>query len=104
MNRFFFSGFYDKDRLSGINEIKDIVNKYGFVIDFKMFSDVSMSLSVEIEERKIDALSSKLKEILKLDDFQNLNTESKNESLVLLNVTFNKGQGDLRRSAPAIPG
>lgn len=104
MNRFFFSGYYNKERLSGINEIKEVINKFGFIVDFKMFSDVSVSISVEIEERKIDDLYIGLERIMKLEDFQRLNSNSNKESLILLNVTFNKGGGDLRIHAPAIPG
>ena len=48
-----------------------------------MFSGISMSLSVEIEEGKIDELHSHLKKVLKLDDFQNLDLESKNECVIL---------------------
>ncbi|NNE99418.1 MAG: hypothetical protein HKN25_10405 [Pyrinomonadaceae bacterium] len=104
MDRYFFSAYYDGERLTGIDRIKEEIGGFGFIIDFKMFSDVSMSVSIEIEERKISRLFFALSSIMKIDDFESLNSSSNKECLVLLNVTFNKGTGDKRIKAPAVPG
>ena len=104
MNRFFITGYCDKERLPVINEIKEIINIHGFIVDFKMFSDISMNIAIETEERKIRGLFCDLKNVLILDEFRNPSSNSSNESLVLLNVTFNKGTGDVRRHVPSVPG
>lgn len=104
MKRIFWEAFCDKDRNVAINEIKEIINRYGFIVDSKMFSDVSMSFIVEIEELKIDKLYKSLKSHIKLKEFDFLNSDSKNETIVLINLTFTHGTGDFRIEAPPIPG
>ena len=104
MNRFFLTGYYDKERIIGISDIEKSINKYGFIIDFKMFSDISISMIIEIEEFKVDALFDELTSYMKMNEFENISTDSKKDCLLLLNVTFTKGTGDLRIEIPAVPG
>lgn len=104
MNRFFLTGYYDKERIIGISDIEKSINKYGFIIDFKMFSDISISMIIEIEEFKVDALFDELTSYMKMNEFKNISTDSKKDCLLLLNVTFTKGTGDLRIEIPAVPG
>ncbi len=104
MNRYFLTGYYDKERIIGISDIEKSINKYGFIIDFKMFSDISISMIIEIEEFKVDALFDELTSYMKMNEFKNISTDSKKDCLLLLNVTFTKGTGDLRIEIPAVPG
>lgn len=104
MNRYFLTGYYDKERIIGISDIEKSINKYGFIIDFKMFSDISISMIIEIEEFKVDALFDELTSYMKMNEFENISTDSKKDCLLLLNVTFTKGTGDLRIEIPAVPG
>ena len=41
---------------------------------------------------------------MKMNEFKNISTDSKKDCLLLLNVTFTKGTGDLRIEIPAVPG
>ena len=104
MNRFYFTGYYKNERITGISEIKTIINKHGFILDFKMISDISLSMVIETEESKVDLLFADLKRIMKMDDFETLHTNSHKECTVLFNVTFSRGKGDLRIETPAVPG
>jgi hypothetical protein len=104
MKRIYWEAFCFKERHAAINEIKEIVNLYGFIIESKMFSDVAMSFVVEIEEFKVDELYKNLKLHMKLKEFNFLDSNSKSEAIVLLNVTFTQGTGDFRIEVPPIPG
>ncbi|MDA3905874.1 MAG: hypothetical protein PF484_07350 [Bacteroidales bacterium] len=104
MNRYYLTGYYGKERTIGISDIEKSINKYGFIIDFKMFSDFSISMIIEIEEFKVDTLFDELTSYMKMNEFENRSTDSKKECIILLNVTFTKGTGDLRIEIPAVPG
>ena len=104
MKRFFLKGVCSNDRNQAISAIRDAVNHFGFIIDYKRFSDVSISMCIEIEKRKIYSLHQKLKEFMRVEDIDEVESNSKVECLVLLNVTFTKSTGDMKIDAPAIPG
>jgi len=104
MKRFFLTGYYSKERTTGVSEIERIINQTGFIVDFKMFSDISLSLTIEIEERKVDRLCDDLQTIMSLNSFNKLNLNSESECVVFLNITFTKGTGDLKIEVPSIPG
>ena len=69
-----------------------------------MFSDISLSLIIEMEKSKVDLLFGDLKAYMEMKDFENLNSDSKKECSVLLNVTFSKGTGNMIIETPAVPG
>ncbi len=104
VKRFYMKGYCSEDRMQAISEIRNIIDKHGFILDYKRYSDVLISLSVEIEEQKIMALYKQLEEYMKLEDFEYLVSSSSKECLILLNVTFTKSTGDMKIEVPAIPG
>jgi hypothetical protein len=104
MENIFWTGFSNGQRHEVICEIQNIVSRYGAIVDFKQFSDISLSLCIEIEELKIDSLRAELNQILGLDQSEAFNSESKKERTIYLNITFNKGSGNLKIEVPAVPG
>lgn len=104
MEPFYWTGYCSKNRNQAISEIENIISKHGFITDFKKFSDISISLVIEITERKIDSLYNELFEYMTLKDFDMLSSESENERTILINITFTKGTGDFKIEVPALPG
>lgn len=104
MENLFWTGYSNDERMVAIRAIESIVNTYGFIIDFKQFSDISISITIEVAEANIDILYAELKKHLKLDDFEAIHASSDTERTVYLNVTFAKGSGDLKIEIPAVPG
>lgn len=104
MNTIFWAGYCTNERIIAISEIEKIINNHGYIVDFKQFSDISLSIKIELEELNIDKLFIALKEYMSLNDFEKINSSSNRERLIFLNVTFIKGSGDLRNEIPAIPG
>jgi hypothetical protein len=104
MKSFFWTAYCSKDRVLAISEIQNIINKYGYIVDFKKFSDISIAISIDIEEHNIDKLYGALKEFMNLNEFEKLNSVSKNECKLFINTTFLKGTGNLRIEVPSVPG
>lgn len=46
----FWKGYCKESRYTALDKINRIVNNSGDVVDVKQFSDVSMSLRIELEE------------------------------------------------------
>jgi len=95
MKNIFWAGYSNNERHSEIDKITHIIEKYGDIVDFKMFSDISLTIKIEIEELKIDILYKELKDNIRIDKFEYLNSISKNERNVYFNITFAKGTGNL---------
>ncbi len=104
MDNIFWTGYSNDERHSSMSTIKSIVAKYGDIVDFKLFSDISLSMVIEMEESNIDKLYNELADNIAIDTFEYLNSMSRKERTVYLNVTFTKGTGNLMVEVPAVPG
>jgi hypothetical protein len=104
MGKIYWTGICSKERNEAIGAISTIVNRHGFFTDFKLFSDVSLGMVIEIEERNVNALYAELGNYLALEDFPILTSTSANERIILLNITFTRGTGNVEREVPAVPG
>lgn len=104
MDNIFWTGYSNDERHSSMSIIKRVVAKYGDIVDFKFFSDISLTMVIEIEEFKIDKLYDELADNIGIDKFEYLNSISKKERTVYLNVTFSKGTGNLIIEVPSVPG
>lgn len=104
MKIIFWTGYSNDERITAISDIKKVVNGYGDITDFKLFSDISISVKIELKELDIDKLYDRLKKCLGLNNFDKLNSSSTIERVIFLNVTFIKGTGDKRIEVPAVAG
>jgi len=100
----YWKGFCNKDRNIAINEIENIANNYGFITDFHMFSDMEICIKIEIEEQNINKLYADLSNYITLNDYENINSKSKKERSIFLNITFLKSTGNLKIEVPIVPG
>jgi len=104
MEILFWSGITNEERHSAIDSIQDVIKKYGDIVDFKMFSDMSLSIKLEVAESRINALYCNLNENLSMKAFTLINPISNTERIVFLNVSFGKGTGNLTIEVPSVPG
>lgn len=104
LKRYFLTGYSDQQRLTAIPEIEQIIGRHGFITDFKMFSDISLSIAIEIPENQVAALYQELKTCMRLEDEPALHSDSRRECTLYLNVTFTMGSGDLKQEVPNVPG
>jgi hypothetical protein len=104
MNKYYWSGISHANRLKAIGEITDIVDKSATILNFKQFSDISLSLILEMEENRVNDLKIRLKEILLIEGSEPESQSSTHNCMVLFNITFSKGTGDLKMEVPEVPG
>lgn len=102
--RLFWKGFSNSERHAAINEIERTIIRYGYITDFKLFSDLEISFAIDIEESKIDRLYEALMENIALTDIEKVNSDSIEMRSILLNVSFSKGTGNLENIIPSVPG
>lgn len=103
MENIYLIGFSSGERHSKINKIQGVVSKLGDVVDIHLFSDISLSMTIEIEEFKIDRLYNNLTKITGVQKREYLNSISKMERTIYLNITFAKGTGNLKIEIPSVP-
>ena len=104
MDKIFWTGYSNDERHAAITSIQGVVSRYGDIVDVHLFSDVSLSLTIEMEESKMDALYDALTREMSLQRTESLNSNSKQERIVYLHITFSKGTGKLKIEVPAVPG
>ena len=97
----------NEDRTKVIEAVKNAISSSdGCIINFNMFSDLALALSIEIEENRISVLHKALSNIVKISDFdyKETNLNSKDEWLILMNISFGGGTGELKIKVPVVPG
>jgi len=102
--RLFWKGFSSSERHNAINEIEHIINTFGYITDFKMFSDLDISFTIDIVESKIESLYHALEQKISLKDIEIAGSDSTEMRSILLNVSFSKGTGNLENIIPSVPG
>ncbi len=99
--------YSNENRVSSIEEIKSIIARNdGSIMNFNMFSDLALTLSVEIEEKNIEKLHNAFTSRFNTSEFevQNINNESRKEWMIYMNISFSKGTGNLINEIPDVPG
>ena len=104
MDNLFWAAYSDEDRHAAIHSIQSIVAKHGDIVDAKFFSDISLTLKIEIEARMLRELYEGLSRYTRMDGVEPSKEEGKKERTLFLNITFGKGTGDLKIAVPAVPG
>lgn len=104
MENIFWKGYSNDERLSSITTIKELIARYGDIVDFKLFSDVSLTVVIEIAAFNVDKLYDELAENIGMDKFDYLHSIARKERRIYLNITFTKGTGNLIIEVPAVPG
>lgn len=101
---FYWKAYCNKERHVAIHQIENIVNQYGFITDFHMFSDMEINLKIEIAENKIVRLYEALNEYMETGKYTDNGTQSTTERLIMLNITFTRSTGNLKIEIPNVPG
>ncbi len=92
----------NSDRYSAIPKIESIIQHYGTLLDFNLFSDISLSMLVEVPGDKVAIAISELSSILLFQEEPNAFEEE--NYYLYLNVSFAAGKGDIKHSIPEVPG
>ena len=98
-----WNAFSNDDRNKVIEAVKNTIsNSDGCIMNFNMFSDLALTLSIEIEENKIQTLHRALSLVLNISELElhEINLESKKEWLIFMNISFGRGKGELKQVIP----
>ncbi|MCG7856975.1 hypothetical protein [Flavihumibacter sp.] len=104
MENIFWKGYSNDERNSSMIAIQGVIAKYGDIVDVKLFSDISLTMTIEIDEFKIDRLYDELSAIMGMDKFERLDSISKKERTIYLNISFTRATGNLIIEVPSVPG
>lgn len=99
--------YTSKDRLEVLEEVKRLVmTSSGYIVNFQAFSDLALSLSIQIEEKGIPDLWQALSSVLEVSDTElnHLNPNSESEWLIFIHISFTRGKGNLETIVPEVPG
>ena len=102
-NKFiFWKGYSKESKYKVLDKINQIINNSGDLVDIKQFSGISMSLKIELEERKIEKLYLDLKSYIEMDEFDILESYSTSERTIFLNISFSLGKGNVEVTVPYV--
>lgn len=104
MKRFYWTGISSENRIIGISHIQECVSRHGYIVDYKLFSDISISLIIEIQECKIPGLYNDLTQSIQVSRPDENYSDTTLDATILLNITFTKGTGNMVVEVPAVPG
>ena len=107
LNKINWQAFSNKERNEAINELKSTISKSGgYIINFSLFSDLALSLTIEIEEKNILNLYKEFDKTLNMSESEpeNIDNKSNKDWWVLMNISFSKGKGELKVDIPEVPG
>ena len=107
MQKLNWQAFSNRQRVTVIEEVKGVISRNeGYITNFNMYSDLAMSLSIEIEEKRIQALHLALSERLTISprELSGIDERSDKDWLIFMNISFGSGTGKLKREIPSVPG
>lgn len=104
MQNVFWTAYSNRNRTAAISQLEETVHRYGYIVQFKPFSDLSLSVHIEVPESRMDALYVALELQMRLDPVEKTESASDRERNVFLNITFIQGSGNLKTDVPAVPG
>ncbi len=100
MKRHYWTAICTEERLKAMADLTRIIDQYATILNFQRFSDVSLSLLLELEAKKVSELQAALRQVMLLDGDEVAATTSVADCLVFLNVTFAQGKGNLEVEMP----
>ncbi|MBL0018424.1 MAG: hypothetical protein IPP17_18800 [Bacteroidetes bacterium] len=92
MKRHYWTAICTEERLKAMADLTRIIDQYATILNFQRFSDVSLSLVLELEANKVSELQIALRQVLLLEGEDVAPTNTTKDCLVLMNVTFARGK------------
>ena len=103
INRYYWSGISSEERIKALSELTEIVDHNASILQFQRFSDISIGLCLEMPECRLNELQKALAVIMSVECPQTNLAHSAEDCIVLLNITFTRGMGNLEIEAPSFP-
>jgi hypothetical protein len=102
----FLEAYTSLTRYEAIGRCEELILPYGFITDFRMFSNYALNLVIELPAGKVAPLLELLQhqDFLKLDKLPESLPGSNREVVLYLNLSFVHNDPELRIETPAVPG
>ena len=83
-----------------------ITEREGCILNFQLFSDLALSLVIEIEEKYLTDLYETLSQVASISESppDGLDLHSEASYWVLIHISFSRGKGELEIEVPEVPG
>ena len=104
MTNLFWTGYSAQDRYATISLLQAAVAPFGDIIGFQPFSDLALTVTIELPERNIDALYEALSSVAGMDPAPSTASVSGRERTIYFHINFARGTGNLQTETPAVPG
>lgn len=104
MRRLYWTGLCGGRRLEGMGELNRILDRYAIILHSQRFSDVALGLSLEVTGNRLVAFREALAGMMRVEGDAAPVTDSEMDWVVMLNVTFVEGTGNLEVEVPMVPG
>lgn len=101
-NSLFWKGSVPGNRTEVISKLILISGRYGMVLNSKSYSDLDISLVLEVESVKLQELQSELSGFAAMDYGQDIPSHQKHDVLVHINLSFYTGTGDIEHDVACI--
>ena len=105
--KFRLQAYTSDNRHLTIDQIQKLINRYdGFLMNHRMYSDLQMSMYVEMKEYRLLNFYHNLCKQFRISgfDIKNFDPHSRKTCRIYLNVYFIKGVGKLKVRVPRVPG
>ena len=101
-----WEGYSQGERTVTIENIKSAIQvNDGCIMNFNIFSDLAITLSIEIPSNRLKSLLESLSKILTVSVKTPIEESiSAKEQMVSFNVSFSAGTGNMRNEIPDVPG
>lgn len=107
VNKLYWEAFATRDRNITIDKMKTVIsNNDGYIVNFNLFSDLALTMTIELPENQIPSLYDDLLNLTIITQTapETINDHSNKDWWVLLNISFKQGEGNLRSDIPEVPG
>ena len=101
--RIFLKAYCNQSRYEAIGALEDIISEHAYIVEFMPFSDIALSLIIEVSGKNLKALMNDLEKYTHLPELQ-ISPEQDREYQLMLHVTFINGMGNLKHEVPNVPG
>lgn len=85
-------------------QAEEAIRPFGFITDIQPYSDLALSLKIEVQCELIQPLFQALGAIMKIEAAENEPQPAEGETVIMLSIRFSSGSGNKRHEIPAVPG
>lgn len=104
MMRVYWTGYCHNERISAIQKLETAVQPFGFITDFRRFSDVAITVFIELPGNQLEQLYTELNSIMDMKEWEPDNNTPTKPCEIALEINFGAASGRLSIDTPAVPG